>query len=174
MLRRVLIGSPLKPVVQSGCVMTKRRRRAVIGAAVLCGLLGLVVSLYYGLTWQVQGEAEVWEDLESRDLPRFFREALPRQAVNIQYYYDVQMGYGQAVFWVSEREFLAWVAKRVWRVTRIPSDGIYTFSVNPLLPGKILRLKNGYEAYAKRDGIEHVVRYSKEDCTAYYTGAVGH
>jgi hypothetical protein len=150
--------------------MTKRTRREVIGAAALSGVLVLAASFYYAQTHQIQGKVAVWEDLEGRGVPRFFREALPRQATNIRYYYDGQ-GYGQAVFSISEREFLAWVAKRGWSVTRV--RGGLLFDVEPLLSG-IRELTNGYEGDIERDEIWHTVYYSINDCTAYYIGIVGH
>ena len=151
--------------------MTKRTRREVIGAAVLSGVLVLAASFYYAQTHQVQGKVAAWENLEGLEVPRFFREALPRQAKDIRYYYDFGFHYGHAVFRISEREFLAWVAKRGWSVTRV--RGGHLFDVEPLLSG-IRDLTNGYEGHMERDEIWHTVYYSIDDCTAYYTGGVGH
>jgi hypothetical protein len=149
--------------------MASAKKWALIVMGLLCGLVCVAGSWYYGFTLEAKGEAETWGGLQDRHMLPYLREALPRDARNIKYYCRFRSGHGEAIFEISERRFLEWAAKEGLDVAPIPLDEYHSFGVEPLLPGQIIHIQNGYEYKGETDGLREWVRYDKESGTGYYT-----
>jgi hypothetical protein len=152
-----------------GHAMAIRSKRVPIGALLSFSLLFAAVGVYYIHTRRSEGRAATWQELRGQDMLPALREGLPQGAKNIWFACHFYHGYGEAVFSMSDQEFLQWADRRHLQVKAIHQPDSHLFFLQLKDPEVTVRVRKGYAAERQRkQALSEYAMYDEESATAYY------